>query len=389
MTQMLYAELNAFGIAVLVFLLYYGRRFGRTRSADQRMYSHILLIAILIMLLDTGTWLIDGAKFDGARVVSIVLSTLYFIAVPFISYAWLLFCDYKVYGDETALRSRMRFYSIPVMLNTALMIVNVCWPCVFSVDEAAVYSRGNLFVVHAILGLGYLLYASVLCLVKALRVNSPDEKRDFRCLASFIILPTVGAVLQAFFYGTSLVWPCTVLSCLVVFINVQSQHISIDLLTRLNNRRQLNRYLSWVSNNVDSDKNLYAVMVDIDGFRRINSEYGHSAGDSALIRAADIMKRVCRGKNDFLARTGDDEFVLICQRETQEAMRRTMEDIDNSFVDFNSKHQTDYVLMPSMGCAVYNPEVESPVDTFLSQAEKEMIAERNRKECDRISKLGG
>ncbi len=386
--QMLYTELNAFGIAILLLLLYFGRRFGRTRSADQRLYSRILLIGILVMALDAGMWLLDGAQFEGARVLNLIVSTLYFVVVPFISYAWLLFCDYKVYGDETALRSRMRFYIIPAMLNVALMIVNINWPCVFSIDSAARYSRGSLFFIHAIIGLAYLAYSSVLCMAKAMKVTSPDDKHDFHCLASFIIPPAIGALLQAFLFGTSVIWPCTVISCLIVFVNVQAQNISTDLLTKLNNRRQLNRYLMWITKNVDSNKNLYAVSVDIDGFRHINSEYGRSAGDSALIRAADIMKRVCRGKNDFLARTGDDEFMLICQRETQEAMRETMQNISDAFTDFNVKRQTDYVLMPSMGCAVYNPEIEEPIDSFLAQADKEMIAERNRKECDRIAKLG-
>ena len=52
------------------------------------------------------------------------------------------------------------------------------------------------------------------------------------------------------------------------------------------------------------------VMTDIDKFKDINDEFGHSVGDTALIHFADILKERRRA-DDILARVGGEEFALI------------------------------------------------------------------------------
>ena len=66
-------------------------------------------------------------------------------------------------------------------------------------------------------------------------------------------------------------------------------------------------------------------MIDLDRFKHINDTYGHAAGDRALMRMADALKRACAERNDFLARIGGDEFVLLCQRESEDEVRQTVD----------------------------------------------------------------
>ncbi len=52
------------------------------------------------------------------------------------------------------------------------------------------------------------------------------------------------------------------------------------------------------------------IMIDIDRFKRINDEFGHAAGDSALRHFAEILEDERRA-DDILARLGGEEFALV------------------------------------------------------------------------------
>ena len=53
-----------------------------------------------------------------------------------------------------------------------------------------------------------------------------------------------------------------------------------------------------------------ACMIDLDGFKAVNDQLGHSAGDDVLVKFAQVLKQSSRS-SDILARMGGDEFVVI------------------------------------------------------------------------------
>ena len=89
----------------------------------------------------------------------------------------------------------------------------------------------------------------------------------------------------------------------------QMEHNSLhDSLTGLPNRRYLDRVLLAKRTEIGMPQAL--LHVDLDRFKQINDTLGHAAGDAMLAHAADILKGSIR-KDDFLARTGGDEFVIV------------------------------------------------------------------------------
>ena len=91
----------------------------------------------------------------------------------------------------------------------------------------------------------------------------------------------------------------------------QTQLASSDALTGALNRRYLLAQLDAKraeylrTNRVSS-----LVLIDVDGLKAINDNFGHSAGDNALKSFAKITRERIRG-SDFLFRIGGDEFALI------------------------------------------------------------------------------
>ena len=84
-----------------------------------------------------------------------------------------------------------------------------------------------------------------------------------------------------------------------------------DHLTQLPNRRLLHDRMQVAIKQARRDQARLAVMqIDLDKFKPVNDEHGHSVGDLLLIEVARRMQG-CLRESDTLARTGGDEFVVV------------------------------------------------------------------------------
>ena len=90
-----------------------------------------------------------------------------------------------------------------------------------------------------------------------------------------------------------------------------------DSLTGLPNRRHLEEHIECVMAQAQRDHSRMALLfIDLDGFKQVNDEFGHEAGDSVLKAVADRFLRFAR-ENEFIARLGGDEFCLVIPKFTE------------------------------------------------------------------------
>jgi diguanylate cyclase len=73
----------------------------------------------------------------------------------------------------------------------------------------------------------------------------------------------------------------------------------------------------------------YAVMIDVDHFKRVNDRYGHPVGDIALRHLADTLKRIVR-PNEPLYRFGGEEFLLLMQCQAPEGAAQAAQRLINA-----------------------------------------------------------
>lgn len=88
-----------------------------------------------------------------------------------------------------------------------------------------------------------------------------------------------------------------------------------DLLTQLPNRYALTELLDNVMLTLRNEEVIGLMYIDVDDFKQITDTLGHSYGDELLI---DITHRLKQSidENDFLARLGSDEFIILTQNLT-------------------------------------------------------------------------
>ncbi|WP_372594972.1 diguanylate cyclase domain-containing protein [Actinotalea sp.] len=85
-----------------------------------------------------------------------------------------------------------------------------------------------------------------------------------------------------------------------------------DSLTGLANRALLTDRLDHALKRMKRHPGRLAVLfLDLDGFKAVNDQHGHAAGDQLLVEVARRLRQVTRDE-DTVARFGGDEFVILC-----------------------------------------------------------------------------
>ncbi|NOQ14978.1 MAG: PAS domain S-box protein [Methyloprofundus sp.] len=157
-----------------------------------------------------------------------------------------------------------------------------------------------------------------------------------------------------------------------------------DALTGLPNRRLLNDRMQQALVLAKRHEKLVAVCyLALDGFKPINDNYGHKAGDQVLIETAERLQLSVR-TGDTVSRLGGDEFVLLIldlhnTNELEQIIARVLQTISQPY-----KLSVDAVSVSvsvSIGIALY-PEDNSEAETLLRHADQAMyIAKRGGKNC--------
>ncbi|MFB2687192.1 EAL domain-containing protein [Shewanella mangrovisoli] len=147
---------------------------------------------------------------------------------------------------------------------------------------------------------------------------------------------------------------------------------NFDTLTGLPNRKLFNERLQHEIQLAQHDSRKLAILlIDLDQFKYINDVQGHATGDLLL---QDVAKRLenIMGKNDFIARIGGDEFVLILPRLTNElAIEHMASRIIETLATPFTLNEREIQISASFGIGVY-PEDGLDVSSLTRNTEMAM-----------------
>jgi diguanylate cyclase (GGDEF)-like protein len=167
----------------------------------------------------------------------------------------------------------------------------------------------------------------------------------------------------------------------LVFEQTQEQSLT-DVLTGMPNRRYLERHLAQEVARVHRHHGQISVLVlDMDGFKQINDEFGHQAGDGALKEVAQVLRASLRAY-DVCARLAGDEFVLVLgDCDPAQAERRRV-DLQHAIASLWLEPLPGRIvsLSVSVGAATF-PDDADTVEGVISVADRRMYrdkAERKR-----------
>ncbi len=144
-----------------------------------------------------------------------------------------------------------------------------------------------------------------------------------------------------------------------------------DALTGIPNRVLLADRMRQAIAKTAREKNLIAICyLDLDGFKAINDNLGHDAGDQVLIEVSKRIKNTIRG-GDTVARLGGDEFVVLLELEKGEECGVTLERLLTVIAEPIIVKDKPQMLSASIGVSLY-PLDDEDSDTLLRHADQAM-----------------
>jgi diguanylate cyclase len=133
-----------------------------------------------------------------------------------------------------------------------------------------------------------------------------------------------------------------------------SDEVSTDQLTQVANRRGLiASFEAERARQARGGGELAVALLDVDNFKRLNDDLGHSAGDEALKALAGLVSRTLR-PTDLVARYGGEEFVLLLPDTPIEEARQVLNRLQRALTGGLFMHENKQVFVTfSAGVTIY------------------------------------
>lgn len=144
-----------------------------------------------------------------------------------------------------------------------------------------------------------------------------------------------------------------------------------DFLTELPNARSLFVHLdAELARRSANNESVTVLVTDLDGFKTVNDRYGHLEGNRLLKGVAQALKANCR-EQDYVARMGGDEFVLVMPGLTREELAARTARISSMITETARQIIGEEIIGISIG-AVQAPEDGKDAETLLGEADRRM-----------------
>lgn len=126
-----------------------------------------------------------------------------------------------------------------------------------------------------------------------------------------------------------------------------------DALTGVSNRTVLDEYVQHLEGEPARFIQLGLIVVDIDNFKTVNDQYGHSIGDGVIVEVAQCLKQNIR-HSDLIVRFGGDEFLILIPdveiKQVTEIAEKIRHDVSNLNIDVPHIKQR-FTISVSIGIA--------------------------------------
>lgn len=365
-------QTNIISMVLMLIVMFSLRKNKASKNLSDKLFFYICFAIFGSSLIEMITYLLDFTTFRGAKSVNRVANVAMFIVNTVSPYLWALYVHYKIFNSKKKLFRIAKILFIPFAGMIILSFANLFTDVFFSITENNSYQRGSFYFASIVIHYLYLLYSIVLIFSQRKVISSAI----YLPLLCFMILPVIGTVLQFVLFGQSLLWISTAISMVIIYNCVQSDYANTDYLTRVFNRKHLDKYITRECTK-KRECTLAGLMIDLNDFKRINDDFGHVEGDAALQDCVYVLKEVL-GYKRYLARYAGDEFISLFEVDSKEEVEQIIKHIYSELNRFNAVSRKDYTVSVSVGYALFNNDSDISATKFIKEMDAAMYKEKRR-----------
>lgn len=350
---------------LLIGTLYLANRQKAEYDRDMRLLQQMMVTIGIANISDCCVYYLAGSSNIVIKVLVFLSGSGLFLGNVMIGYLWAKFI--MVHMNIPFSDIRRNIYRTIGLISIVLLVINIFYPLVFSVSDGR-YQRGFAYIIFLIFAAFYIL-DSLYLYVKRVKKNGSLKLFPVHI---FLIPVILGVVIQAFFVEISITWTSIAISVAGIMTALKNEIIFTDCLTGLYNRvyleflhkRACNKKDRWVS----------GIMIDLNGFKQINDNYGHAEGDLALCIVADLLRKSF-SEYGVVTRYAGDEFVIMLNTTDDQLIQKIIKSAKKNFVTENEKNDKPYQLSASMGYAITNLSNET-IDDFMNRIDEQMYQDK-------------
>lgn len=352
---------NSINVLMLLLLLY--QIFKNTNlSADKaKAYELVILLTVGVMLAEVAAAVFD-TRGPAFRIPNIIVNVVGFALSPSIAFVLALVFDETLYRKIKPAALMLAAYGVVVLASP--------WTgWIFSVSEENIYTRGRYFSIY--------VAAYIICLLFLIFSNYRQARqwqmseRVVLVMLSVIIL--IGPAVQVLFPEIHVTWHCVTAVLVMYYVFMRELQFKYDTVTNLLNRQSYKKELERLG----AHGHATIILFDLDQFKEINDNYGHTKGDDCLKTTAGIINSSFK-KVGRAYRIGGDEFCVLGQNAGAETVQACM---DSMLQAINKARKADPVIpIVSYGFSVYDKGRHQNILQAVEEADQKMYAcKRNRR----------
>lgn len=350
---------------LLIGTLYLANRQKAEYNRDMRLLQQMMVTIGIANISDCCVYYLTGSSNIVIKVLVFLSGSGLFLGNVMIGYLWAKFI--MVHMNIPFSDIRRNIYRTIGLISIVLLVINIFYPLVFSVSDGR-YQRGFAYIIFLIFAAFYIL-DSLYLYVKRVKKNGSLKLFPVHI---FLIPVILGVVIQAFFVEIAITWTSIAISVAGIMTALKNEIIFTDCLTGLYNRE----YLEFLHKRACNKKDCWVsgIMIDLNGFKQINDNYGHAEGDLALCIVADLLRKSF-SEYGVVTRYAGDEFVIMLNTTDDQFIQKIIKSAKKNFVTENEKNDKLYQLSASMGYAITNLSNET-IDDFMNRIDEQMYQDK-------------